>query len=80
MQYRKDSGDDYGSFYGYYGSKEELFSALVGSQYDTIMGEDIKARTDFRQLDPSDRTSIWEIFQASAWNGWWNMSMITSTP
>lgn len=51
----KTAGMTTGAFYGYYGSKEELFSALVGSQYDTIMGEYIKAQTDFRQLDPSEQ-------------------------
>ena len=33
----KTAGMTTGAFYGYYGSKEELFSAIVGSQYDTIM-------------------------------------------
>ena len=27
-----------GAFYGYFKSKEELFDALVGEQYDTLMG------------------------------------------
>ena len=27
-----------GAFYGYFKSKEELFDALVGEQYDTLLG------------------------------------------
>lgn len=34
----KNAGVTTGAFYGYFKSKEELFDALVGEQYDTLMG------------------------------------------
>ena len=33
----KNAGVTTGAFYGYYKSKEELFDALVGKQYEHIM-------------------------------------------
>lgn len=46
----KMAGVTTGAFYGYYKSKEELFEALVGEQYDYIMNCYRKAQTDFAEL------------------------------
>ena len=35
----KTAGVTTGAFYGYYKSKEELFDALVGEQYNTFMNK-----------------------------------------
>ena len=45
-----------GAFYGYYSSKEELFSALVQEQYDTLMGCFRKAQQEFANLPPEEQT------------------------
>lgn len=34
----KNAGVTTGAFYGYFKRKEELFDALVGEQYDMLMG------------------------------------------
>ena len=39
-----------GAFYGYYDSKEKLFEALVGKQYETMMGCYRRAQEDFAKL------------------------------
>lgn len=41
-----------GAFYGYYDSKEELFEALVGKQYDSFMGAFKKAMQEFDEMSP----------------------------
>lgn len=46
----KKAGVTTGAFYGYYGSKEELFEALVGEQYETLMSCYRKAQEDFTKL------------------------------
>ena len=43
----KTAGVTLGAFYGYYNSKEELFEALVGEQYNHMMDCYRKAQTDF---------------------------------
>lgn len=48
----KEAGVTTGAFYGYYKSKEELFDALVGEQYDTLMNCYRAAHTAFVQLPP----------------------------
>lgn len=48
----KTAGVTTGAFYGYYGSKEELFEALVGEQYETFMGTYKNAMREFASLPP----------------------------
>lgn len=51
----KRAGVTTGAFYGYYKGKHELFDALVGEQYSTIMNHYIKAHDAFRALSPSEQ-------------------------
>lgn len=51
----KTAGVTTGAFYGYYGSKEELFEALVGEQYTTMMNCYCKAQEDFAKLPPEEQ-------------------------
>ena len=46
----KTAGVTTGAFYGYYDSKEELFEALVGEQYDYFINEYKKAQEKFAEL------------------------------
>lgn len=48
----KTAGVTTGAFYGYYDSKEELFEALVGEQYDRFMGLFKKTIQEFGELSP----------------------------
>lgn len=48
----KTAGVTTGAFYGYYGSKEELFEALVGEQYDTFLGAYKKTIQEFSEMSP----------------------------
>ena len=51
----KDAGVTTGAFYGYYKSKEELFDALVGECYDTILAMFKKVQGDFQRLSPKEQ-------------------------
>ena len=51
----KSAGVTTGAFYGYYNSKEQLFEALVGKQYDTFMQCYCKAQSDFASLPPKEQ-------------------------
>lgn len=51
----KTAGVTTGAFYGYYDSKEELFEALTGTQYERLMGGYREAQTQFTKLSPSDQ-------------------------
>lgn len=51
----KTAGVTTGALYGYYDSKEALFEALVGKQYDTMMGCYRKAQEDFAKLPPQEQ-------------------------
>lgn len=44
-----------GAFYGYYKSKEELFDALVGEQYNTFMGKFKDTQEAFTKLTPEEQ-------------------------
>ena len=46
----KTAGVTTGAFYGYYDSKEDLFAALVGEQYDYFMNCLCKAQQEFADL------------------------------
>lgn len=48
----KTAGVTTGAFYGYYNSKEALFDALVGKQYEHFMACFCKAQKDFAELPP----------------------------
>lgn len=48
----KTAGVTTGAFYGYYKSKEELFDALVGTQYDTFMRRYKEMQESFTQFTP----------------------------
>ena len=51
----KAAGVTTGAFYGYYKSKEELFEALVGEQYDYFMNCFCKAQQVFADLPPEEQ-------------------------
>lgn len=51
----KTAGVTTGAFYGYYNSKEELFSALVREQYIVIMGKYKEAQEAFTKLPPEQQ-------------------------
>lgn len=51
----RTAGVTTGAFYGYYGSKEELFDALVGEQYETFMNCYCRAQQDFAGLPPEEQ-------------------------
>lgn len=51
----KNAGVTTGAFYGYYNSKEELFEALVGKQYETFMDCYCTAQAEFAQLPPQEQ-------------------------
>lgn len=51
----KTAGVTTGAFYGYYKSKEELFDALVGKQYDVIMSTYKEAQEAFAKLSPEEQ-------------------------
>ena len=48
----KTAGVTTGAFYGYFKSKEELFDALTGEQYDVFMGIFTETQNSFRELPP----------------------------
>ena len=51
----REAGVTTGAFYGYYGSKEELFDALVGEHYTALMERFCQAQVDFAALSPEDQ-------------------------
>lgn len=51
----KTAGVTTGAFYGYYKSKEQLFDALVGKQYDMFMGRFKEAQEAFTRLTPEEQ-------------------------
>ena len=51
----KAAGVTTGALYGYYGSKEALFEALVGQQYGYIMSHYRKAQEDFTRIPPAQQ-------------------------
>lgn len=51
----KSAGVTTGAFYGYFNSKEALFEALVGGQYDYLMNCFCKAQQEFAGLPPEEQ-------------------------
>lgn len=51
----KTAGVTTGAFYGYYGSKEELFEALVKEQYEYLMARFCGAQRAFAQLPAEEQ-------------------------
>lgn len=51
----KNAGVTTGAFYGYFKSKEELFDALVGEQYDMLMGMFCETQNAFTRLSPKEQ-------------------------
>ena len=60
----KNAGVTTGAFYGYFKSKEELFDALVGEQYDTLMGMFVKRKMLLQGFHRRNRHSKWASFPA----------------
>lgn len=58
----KNAGVTTGAFYGYYKSKEELFDALVSTQYEHIMKLYTDTQNHFKELDAhSQKESMGEV-------------------
>lgn len=51
----REAGVTTGAFYGYYDSKEALFEALVGEQYETMMSCYCGAQRAFAELPPEEQ-------------------------
>ena len=51
----KKAGVTTGAFYGYYDSKEDLFEALVGEQYDYFMERFCRAQQEFADLPAEEQ-------------------------
>lgn len=51
----RTAGVTTGAFYGYYGSKEELFEALVREPYDVFLGAYKKTIQEFREMPPQEQ-------------------------
>ena len=51
----KTAGVTTGAFYGYYDSKEDLFEALVGEQYNYFMNCFCKAQQEFADMPPEEQ-------------------------
>lgn len=51
----KTAGVTTGAFYGYYDSKEDLFEALVGKQYDFLLNRFCRAQKEFAELPPEEQ-------------------------
>lgn len=51
----KTAGVTTGAFYGYYKSKEQLFDALVGQHYKTVMEKFYNAQEEFVKLPPESQ-------------------------
>ncbi len=51
----KTAGVTTGAFYGYYDSKEDLFEALVGKQYDFLLERFCRAQKEFAELPPQEQ-------------------------
>ena len=60
----KNAGVTTGAFYGYFKSKEELFDALVGEQYDTLMVCFAKRKVLLQSFRRRNRQSKWASFPA----------------
>ena len=52
----KMAGVTTGAFYGYYGSKEDLFEALAGEHYDFLLDCFSRAQKEFAEIP--DRKSV----------------------
>ena len=53
----KYAGVTTGAFYGYYGSKEKLFDALVSEQYEHLMEMYVSTQNGFKKLDANVQQS-----------------------
>lgn len=51
----KTAGVTTGAFYGYYHSKEELFEALAGEQYDFLLDRFCRAQKEFAKIPPEEQ-------------------------
>lgn len=51
----KNAGVTTGAFYGYYNSKEELFSALVDADYRYLIGKYRDSLSSFEELSPDEQ-------------------------
>ena len=51
----KTAGVTTGAFYGYYNSKEDLFEALIGEQYDSFLDCFCRAQKEFADIPPEEQ-------------------------
>ncbi len=51
----KMAGVTTGAFYGYYGSKEDLFEALAGEHYDFLLDCFSRAQKEFAEIPPEEQ-------------------------
>ena len=51
----KMAGVTTGAFYGYYGSKEDLFEALVGEHYNFFLDRFCRAQKEFAAIPPEEQ-------------------------
>ena len=51
----KTAGVTTGAFYGYYNSKEDLFEALIGEQYDFLLDCFCRAQKEFADIPPEEQ-------------------------
>lgn len=51
----KTAGVTTGAFYGYYNSKEDLFEALIGEQYDFFLDCFCRAQKEFADIPPEEQ-------------------------
>ena len=73
----KKAGVTTGAFYGYFSSKEALFTAIVEPHAAALMGQYMEAQTSFAELPRRNSLLIWAWNPAHVSTGWWITSAST---